>query len=219
MEQSTSQKHIFLSGEGDSWYNRNLLHKPDSQSLSYDVECIIEFCKAPAVGEVKRVLEIGCSDGTKLNTLAKHFNAVGFGIDPSASAISDGMKRYNSSHINLSVGTSDTLPYEDESFDLVFVGFCLYLVDRNQLSDTFNSINRVLRRGGVVAITDFDVIEPVIREYHHVEGVKTYKCDYPSMLVQAFNYHLGYKSSYSHHSNLYTNDVQERIAISILYKP
>ena len=55
MEQSTSQKHIFLSGEGDSWYNRNLLHKPDSQSLSHDVECIIEFCNAPAVGDVKLV--------------------------------------------------------------------------------------------------------------------------------------------------------------------
>ncbi len=52
MEQSTSQKHVFLSGEGDAWYNRNLLDKPDSKSSSHDVECIVDFCKSPAVGDV-----------------------------------------------------------------------------------------------------------------------------------------------------------------------
>lgn len=218
MEDSTSQKNIFLCGEGDAWYRRNVHIRSDKQEVPYDVECISAFCKSPAVQPVDRVLEIGCSDGMKLNLLCNDVGAVGYGIDPSTNAITDGKSRNPSHRIHLSVGTSDNIPYDDSFFDLVFFGFCLYLVDRDLLCQTMESVNRVLRPGGVLAITDFDVSENVVRDYHHFEGVKTYKCNYPMMFIERYGYHLAFKSSYSHFDSSYTDVLQERIAISIMHK-
>ncbi len=47
MEEMISQKDVFLTSEGDAWFERNLHGKSSPRSESYDVECICEFIAGP----------------------------------------------------------------------------------------------------------------------------------------------------------------------------
>ena len=63
-----------------------------------------------------RILEIGCGIGTIVHELSKKGHDI-IGIDISSEAIEYGRKKY--SDIHLEVQAAETLPYEDESFEVV----------------------------------------------------------------------------------------------------
>ena len=62
------------------------------------------------------VLEIGCSNGWRLEAIREKYGCDCLGIDPADSQFPYIFK-----------GTADSLPYPDNQFDLVIYGFCLYL--------------------------------------------------------------------------------------------
>src|ERR1700722_3853045 len=116
-----SQKDVFLGGEGDAWYGRNLRHlrEPGPDIVLTTLE---DMRIAP-----KSVLEIGCANGYRLAQICERYGAAGCGIEPSSNAVADGRSRFPS--LRLEVGTADVLPFADSQFDVVVFGFCLYLVD------------------------------------------------------------------------------------------
>ena len=67
-------------------------------------------------------------------------------------------KRYKK--LNLKVGSSDNLDFDDLFFDVIILGFCLYLVDRNLIFKTVSEIDRTLKEGGILIINDFDTPFP-----------------------------------------------------------
>ena len=78
----------------------------------------------------KNILEIGCGDAKRLNYLKnKFYNNNYFGLDPSTFAIKFG-KKINSK-LKLKVGEASELKFDDNKFDIVIFGFCLYLCDDN----------------------------------------------------------------------------------------
>ncbi len=90
-----------------------------------------------------RILEIGCGIGTVVHELSKKgYDTTG--IDISIEAIEYGRKKYD--NINLEVQPAETLPYEDESFEIV-LSFDLFEhiaeIDRH-----ISEVRRVLRPGG-----------------------------------------------------------------------
>jgi ubiquinone/menaquinone biosynthesis C-methylase UbiE len=124
-----SQEFEFLNGEGDKWFQRN---KQTLENRTFDYPTsIIKRTLQNHTDNINSILEIGCSNGTKINDLANHFNARGFGVDPSQSAILEGQTKYK--HLELSQGTASKLPFSNDFFDLVFFGFCLYLLDRKDI--------------------------------------------------------------------------------------
>ncbi len=196
------QKNIFFNGEGDQWFLRNRNNLLGSSDI---IKAITSTNIIP-----KKVLEIGCSNGYILNDINKLFNCECYGIEPSVIAIADG-KKFN--NINLQVGTADNLPFEDNSFDVIIFGFCLYLCDRKDLFKIAYEADRCLNSGGFIIIKDFFVSKPYKNAYKHKEGVYSYKMDYSKM--------FSWNPSYNLISNTILNDddiADNKISIAVLNK-
>jgi len=90
-----------------------------------------------------RILEIGCGIGTVVNELRSKGHDIA-GIDISGEAIEYGRKKYGD--IRLEVQAAETLPYEDEAFEVV-LSFDLFehiaAIDKH-----ISEVRRVLRPGG-----------------------------------------------------------------------
>ena len=207
------QKYIFLEGEGDAWFERNM-RILGSRKLPESDPLLMDIIKLPSVDGETRVLEIGCGDGTRLNWLRENLGYRCHGIDPSATAVEVARRR----GIDAIVGTADQLPYGDITFDIVIFGFCLYLCDREDLFRIACEADRVLREQGWLLILDFYSPTPLRREYDHHSGVLSYKMDYRTL----FTWNPAY-TSFSHtvchlSEHDYTDDRTEWIATSVLRK-
>ncbi|GAB2590482.1 hypothetical protein GCM10027034_23810 [Ramlibacter solisilvae] len=210
---TTSQRDIFLGGEGDAYFQRNAGGYAASNAgrVSLPLSVIERYLQPGA-----RVLEIGCANGLNLESLRQRAGVQGSGVDPSATAIQAGQRDFPA--LELAVGTADALPFADASFDLVWFGFCLYVTDRALLPRVVAEADRVLKSGGYLAIVDFDPGLPVRRRYSHAAGVSSYKTDHARMFLGFPQYVLVEKRSFSHHADSFDTDAGERLAIQVLYK-
>ena len=206
------QKDVFLASEGDAWYQRNKSHY---ESLPENHDSLLDFVKVQEL-KPKKVLEIGCANGRRLNLFEKEFNAECFGIDVSSSAIKDGSTLFPS--LNLSIGSADKLDYPDGSFDLIIFGFCLYLCDRNDLFQIAAQADRVLKNGGYIIIQDFHPVLPYKNEYSHLEGIYSYKMNNSNLFLWNPAYTQFALDISTHGDKSMRIDENERVSISLLYK-
>lgn len=219
-----SQSIEFLENEGDAWFERNKL-LVSNDDKHYDIEFIKRILN-PFKININSILEIGCSSGVKLEELSAFFNADGYGVDPSTLAVQNGNDRISQNYLNdnikqkikLEVSTSAKLRYLNASFDLVHFGFCLYLVDRDEIFSTVAEADRVLKKGGFLTIVDFDPIKRHKRSYHHKEGIFSYKTSYSDFFLNSGHYYLVAKESFSHVDNYFSFNSDERVSVSVLYK-
>ena len=214
MNKKSKQSDIFLESEADEWHRRNKEALKTSDSF-FEVETLkrvlVQFRS-----EVKTILEVGCGNAIKLQRLTEFFQAKGSGIDPSRNSIQEASNRFKD--LKLVTGIASQLPFQDLEFDLVVIGFCMYLIDREDIFRTKAEIDRVLRQGGYLAIVDFD---PAIRhknEYRHKPGVFSYKNSYAEFFLGGGHYYLVSKDSFSHAGHHFSIDSDERLSISVLYK-
>jgi ubiquinone/menaquinone biosynthesis C-methylase UbiE len=213
------QTSLFESDEGNAWFRRNR-HGLQHSGTSFEVETIKDVLGGFR-GDINSVLEIGCGDGRKVETMAAFFQANGAGIDPSTEAVAAGSERLRdsgSTTVVLSVGTADNLPFATGQFDLVHFGFSLYVVSRERIYASLAQADRVLRAGGFLTIFDFDPSAMHRRSYVHQPSIFSYKARYDEWFVGTGHYHLVAKRSFSHASNEFSTDENERVAITILYK-
>ena len=162
--------------------------------------------------------KIGCSNGAKLEQICALLGAKGQGIDPSKQAVDEGNRRLSGSGAQLQVGTASRLPFDGRSFDFVYFGFCLYLLDRQDLLAAMAEADRVLKFGGFLAITDFDPIHRHKRAYRHKDGVSSFKQDYAKMFTESGLYYLVSKNSFSHRQAFFDTDGDERVSTTLLFK-
>jgi SAM-dependent methyltransferase len=211
-----SQKNIFLNEEGDNWFLRNKEKSHNYVDLEVVTKYLISF-------QINNFLEIGCSSGYKTLELARRLNSKGFGIDPSSMAISEANKikenfKDKRNSVTFKVGTSDNLgDFGNEFFELVFVGFCMYLVDRDLLESTYNEIDRVLKKNKFVAILDFDPGTEYSNIYIHNEEVKSFKSDYAKYFISK-GYYLIAKENLIPPNVGFSLEPDLRISIQLLQK-
>jgi ubiquinone/menaquinone biosynthesis C-methylase UbiE len=213
------QTSLFESNEGNAWFRRNR-HDLQYSGPSFEVETIHEVLSAFRA-DIRSILEIGCGDGRKIETMANFFQANGTGIDPSTEAVEAGRERLRdagNTTVSLFVGTADDLPFTTGQFDLVHFGFSLYVVSRERIYASLAHADRVLRAGGFLSVFDFDPSAMHRRSYAHQPGIFSYKARYDEWLVSTGHYHLVAKRSFSHASNNFSTDESERVAVTILYK-
>ena len=207
------QKEIFIAKEGDQWFKRN--NAVDSNNNNFkDVDSFVSLIK-----DKDKILEIGTSSGTKLDYLSrKHssFNLGLYGIDPSSESIKNGSQQYP--NLNLKQGTSDQIDFDDQYFDVVILGFCLYLVDRELMFKTVSEVDRTLKQGGYLVITDFETPVRMKRIYKHIEGVFSYKNNYSKFFLGGGHYSLINKVHFSHSTDIFHTDFDERVSTSVLFK-
>ena len=215
LRSDVKQRDAFLESEGDAWFRRNVT--PATPHAAPQTDSLLrEILDLPARHCVPgtKVLEIGCGDGARLSWLKENRGFDCCGIDPSAEAVAAAQAR----GIAASRGTAERLPFEDQAFEIVIFGFCLYLCDREDLFRIASEADRVLRSPGWLLILDFYSPATLKREYHHRRGLFSYKMDYRTL----FTWHPAY-TSYSHklrhHSEHgYTDDSTEWVATSVLRK-
>jgi ubiquinone/menaquinone biosynthesis C-methylase UbiE len=214
------QSQIFKESEGDSYFSRNQKNM-ESAIDKYVVQKLTEDL-SPFKDSIRNILEIGCANGVKLRRVCSYFSgATGLGIDPSRIAVDVGnleISRESQGGVRLEIGTADSLPVENQSVDLVFFGFCLYLMDRQDLFKAVAEADRVLRPGGFIAILDFDSNGRSKNPYSHKAGVYSYKNAYADLFTASGHYCLVSKASISHSNTYFSRDNYERVALQILYK-
>jgi ubiquinone/menaquinone biosynthesis C-methylase UbiE len=169
---ASDQKEAFLSDEGDAWFKRNQ-EKLLSNSLS-PVKDSLDALKI----QPKKILEIGCANGYRLEELKQKYNAKCYGVEPSLAAVQDA-KKYPG--IDVRQGTAEKLPYEDHFFDVVIFGFCLYLCDPKDFFRIAAEADRVLQNNGFLVILDFLPTQPYKNKYTHKEGLYSHKLEWQKM--------------------------------------
>ena len=175
-----SQKKIFLKNEGNAYFLRNKYEKKifKKDFLTKSIIKKLTFSKK------KNILEIGCGNAERLNFLKKNFtNNNYFGIDPSSDAIKFGKKL--NSKLNLKIGDASKLKFNDNKFDIVIFGFCLYLCDDDDLYRISSECYRVLKNNGFIIIQDFISAKVIYNNYHHHKNIKSRKMNY----IKMFDWH------------------------------
>lgn len=207
------QKEIFLSGEGDQWFERN--HNYIS-GKDYSSDPVIQAIKKIHLTYEKpvRVLEIGCSEGKRLKYIRNNFNAEVFGIEPSTKAV----EIARSDGIDCHIGTADLLPFDNSSFDIVIFGFCLYLCDEPDLFKIAQEADRVSKEKSWVIINDFYTKSPYKNNYTHAYGVKSHKMDYSSIFTWNPSYTCFFHEIYDHGKGGFTDRKDDWVVISVLRK-
>lgn len=183
-------KDIFIKEEGDNFYKRNY------KSLNTSIDIITNNI---SIKNNFNILEIGCSNGYRLSYLKKNNpDSNFFGIDPSISAIENGS---NDKDINLSVGTCDHLNFQNNFFDIILIPFVFMYVDRDLLLKSVSEIDRVLKNGGKLIITDFYPNKPRKNSYKHIDGMFIYKQKYFEIFTSTNNYFLQKLECFTHNTS------------------
>ena len=124
----------------DGWRKELLAGKEERGNLQTNLEFLAQ---ANVLKPGDTVLEIGCGIGSVVFELSKQGYDV-TGTDISRAAIEYGLKKYGD--IRLEVQAAETLPYEDNSFDVV-LSFDLFehiaRIDRH-----VGEVRRILHPGG-----------------------------------------------------------------------
>ena len=107
-------------------------------------------------GKILKVLDVGCGTGYTICRLANFGNLDLYGVDYSQKIIDLAQRRRsrlgkaNSGRVKFLVGDACSLPFEDESFDVVITERALInLADIRQQKKAIKGIWRILKEGGV----------------------------------------------------------------------
>ncbi len=101
------------------------------------------------------VLEVGCGGGIFSEELAK-LGFVTTGIDPSEQSLNIAVKHANDSNLKIryEIGTGESLPFQNNTFDIVFC--CDVLEHVRDLPKVISEISRVLNNGGYFIYDTFN---------------------------------------------------------------
>lgn len=205
--------------EADAWFYRNRAYL-EQTPCSAGIKFFSDFYdRCSSISRIRTVLEVGCTNGYNLIYLNKKYGFSACGIDPSSQAVESGNASITEQglQIVLEQGFADDLPYERESFDMVYLGFCLYQIDRTVIPQVVSEADRVLREGGFCVITDFDTPVRYLRENIHNAGIPTCKTDCAEYF-RTYGYTVVEKRMYTHNTDFFIPDVQEWLSTQILYK-
>ena len=160
------QSEIMMESEGDRWFGRNRENLGQRDPVSEAID---------SCGLLPRmVLEIGSSNGWRLEKLRARYGCTVMGVEPSMNAC-------QKARVPTYQATADGLPMQSGLFDLVIYGFCLYLADPADWLKITAESDRVLKPGGHLIVHDFDARVPFARNYEHREGMLAYHVDFSKL--------------------------------------
>lgn len=122
---------------------------------SYDgkfVKCMYdEIIKRVISKKPKTLLDLGCGNGNILKILSENTETTLYGLDLSEEMINEAGKRLNK-EITLTVGDSENLPYENNTFDCIICNASFHHYTNPDL--VLSEIQRVLKKNGTFILGD-----------------------------------------------------------------
>lgn len=98
--------------------------------------------------QAKKLVDLGCGEGTRVYEITKGVNVKAYGIDQSATAIKDAKKNYP--NIKFLKGNLKNIPFEEEKFDLVFSAYVFeHLEDPEKV---LMEAKRILKKSGKIVL-------------------------------------------------------------------
>jgi SAM-dependent methyltransferase len=174
------QSDIFWQSEGDRWLLRNHAELGKRDPVS---DMIAKLGLKP-----EHVLEIGCSNGWRLEFLRDKYGCKVMGIDPSQKAADEAAIKRS---LPVFSATAAALPIRTNAYDMLIYGFCLYLTDPVDWFVIVMEGDRVLKGGGYLIIHDFmSPPQPYARQYEHCDGVRAYHVDFAQFWLASPLYEL-----------------------------
>ena len=121
-----------------------------------DAESWVNTYIAPAIGESKEVLDVGCGPGVLARAIGDRYaDATVVGVDASEERVAEGRGAPSKhSNVSLQVGSANELPVESNRFDLVYSRFLLEYLPEKQ--EAVREMARVCKPGGTVVLQDLD---------------------------------------------------------------
>mgnify|MGYP001255020787 CR=1 FL=1 len=127
----------------------------NGHSQQYPWDCIVSFVFKYAPKDKERssikILELGCGTGGNLKFIAEQ-GFQPFGIELSLSAVKyaqDKLQAFSVPSVNIVTGNFVTLPYSNETFDLIIDRASLCCVDKPAYLKSLQEAHRVLNPGGM----------------------------------------------------------------------
>jgi len=134
----------------------------------------------PQLRSAQRVLDIGCGTGTFATLVKKRFPKVEvIGLDPDQKALARAKRKSDRAGVSIQFdrGFADDLPYESNSFDVVFSSFMFHHLEGKDREKTLREVRRVLKPVGAFYLLDFEVSETgsehgLFRMFHSSERLR-----------------------------------------------
>lgn len=107
-------------------------------------------------------IDLGCGTAETTEYFQDKFSQV-FGCDSSVGMLEYAAKK-NLRNVTFKFCQSEKLPFESDSVDIVLMYGIIHHIDTGEkIVQTFDEVNRVLKKGGMVAVYDFNPINPLSR--------------------------------------------------------
>jgi 2-polyprenyl-6-hydroxyphenyl methylase/3-demethylubiquinone-9 3-methyltransferase len=143
--------------EGEKWwqsdFSLNLIKAIFNPVRVNYAKNILETIKINS--EKINALEVGCGGGILTEEIAK-MGFITTGIDPSVQSLNIAIKHAKESNLKIKYekGTGENLPFQNNSFDVVFC--CDVLEHVRDLPKVISEISRVLKNGGIFIYDTFN---------------------------------------------------------------
>lgn len=108
------------------------------------------------------MLDLGCGTGETDTLLVPHVREL-HGLDISPASIAVARQRPENANVRYATYPGDRLPYDDNSFDVVFAITVLHHVPQAQWPQFFQEMARVIKPGGFVALYEHNPFNPLTR--------------------------------------------------------
>jgi len=107
-------------------------------------------------------VDLGCGTAETTEYFQDKFSHV-FGCDYSPGMLEYAVKK-NLKNVTFKLCESEKLPFDNNSVDIVLMYGLIHHIDSGEkIIRTFNEVNRVLKKGGMAAIYDFNPLNPISR--------------------------------------------------------
>lgn len=109
-------------------------------------------------------LDLGCGDGLSAQFIGKYFPQTKYyGIDISGNSV-DKAKSRGLSGAEFILYDGSHIPFEDNTFDIVFLACVMHHIIPTQRDNILNEIKRVLKKNGKLVIFEHNTYNPVTRK-------------------------------------------------------
>lgn len=169
------QESVFVGSEADAWFTRNARSILEPAGSAHPVIEAIRAIELPTRGHL---IDLGGAAGQVAAGVTSRYSGWQATIlEPSAKAIKAGQAVFpKSTFVRGSLTQPKDIPAGQ--FDLVIVSFVMHWIDRTLLGQAIANIDRLVKPGGYLLISDFYTPYPRANSYHHHTGLFTYKQDY-----------------------------------------